>query len=399
MTIYDPSVMPAGLRAEGPATGMLQRCRGAGCSGCADCGGGDLGLPQLGGGTPYGIGTNNGMGIWGKHGPAGCDCGNEHCAGCCNPRWWDVQTEFMYMTREEVSRPVNFVSQGIGGPIVLSTDDLDFHHEPGFRFMGAIMLGPGTNVEGGYFGMFHWRSAAGVESQNNDLFSAIGDFGVNPAPPDFPEVREASLAAIAYSSELHNWEMNFRRRWVSPNCRFHSSALIGARYIVLDEDFLHFLDRQLPIPGIGPANTSIDISTFNDLIGFHVGGDLLLCLFPGVKVGGQLKAGLLGVQSGQRTRIDTVRPADTNLNQQFQEYVSDEDVALVGEGGFEAIIEATERVTLRTGFQLLYINGVALAPEQFNANFIPPPGTREVEINHNGDVFYHGFYAGFEYTW
>jgi hypothetical protein len=412
MTIYDPSVMPAGLRATcgscggagcpecagGPSTGLLQRCRGAGCTGCDSCGGGPLGLPHLGGGTPYGIGTNHGQGIWGKHGPAGCACGDTHCAGCCNPRWWDVQAEFMYMTREEVSRPVDLVSQGIGGPIVLSTNNLDFHHEPGFRFMGAILVGPGDNVEGGYFGMFHWRSDAAVEGQN-DLFSAIGNFGQDPAPPDFPEVREASFSSIAYSSELHNWELNYRRRWVSPNCRFHSSALIGARYMVLDEDFLYFIDRQLPIPGIGPANTSYDISVWNDLIGFHVGGDLLLCVIPGVKVGGNIKAGLLGVQAGQRTRIDTVRPADTMLNQQFQEYIADEDVALVGEGGFEFILEATERVTLRGGFELLYINGVALAPENFNANLIPPPPDRAVEVNHNGDVFYHGMYAGFEYTW
>jgi hypothetical protein len=167
----------------------------------------------------------------------------------------------------------------------------------------------------------------------------------------------------------------------------------------LDEDFIYFVDRQLPIPGIGPANTTVDVSTFNDLIGFHVGGDMLLCLIPGVKLGGQLKAGLLGVQAGQRTTVDTVRPADTNLNQRFHEYTQDEDVAFVGEGGLEFVIEATERVTLRGGFQLLYINGVALAPENFNADFIPPPPNRDVQVNHNGDVFYHGFYTGLEYTW
>jgi hypothetical protein len=413
MAIYDPSVMPAGLRAcaacggagcercAGPSSGLLQRCRGPGCQGCDSCGGGHLGLPHLGGGTPYGIGTNNGVGIWGKHGPAGCDGGNANCAGCCNPRWWDIQAEFLYWTREEVSRRIDFASAGVGGPIVLSTDDLAFHHEPGFRFMGALMVAPGDNLEGGYFGTFHWRSDSVVESAApGNLYSAIGDFGQGPPLPDFPEVQMANLAAISYSSELHNWEMNYRRRWVSPNCRFHSSALIGARYIVLDEDFIYFIDRQdPPIPMIGPANTEYDISVFNDLIGFHVGGDLLLCIIPGIKFGGNIKAGLLGIQSVQRTRIDTVRPADTMLNQEFEEYAKDEDVAFIGEGGGEVIIEATERVTLRAGFQLLYINGVALAPEQFNPNFIPPPPTRPTEVNTNGDVFYHGLTAGFEYMW
>jgi hypothetical protein len=355
-------------------------------------------LPHLGCGTPGGVGTNHGLGIWGKHGPAGCDCGNPHCAGCCNPRWWDIQAEFLYWTREEVSRPVDFVSQGIQGPIVLSTEDLDFDHEPGFRVMGALLLGPGTNVEGGYFGMFHWSVGDSVTGQNN-LFSAIGDFGADPAPPDFPEVRFASFSSINYSSELHNWELNFRRRWVSPNCRFHSSLLVGARYVVLDEDFIYFIDRTLPIPGIGPAMTTYGISTFNDLIGLQTGGDLLLCVIPGVKLGGNIKAGIYGMEASQRTTINTVRPADTALNQEFIEFTHNDDAAFVGEGGFELILEPTERVTLRAGFQLFYINGVALAPENFNPNLIPPPPNRPVGVNDNGDVFYHGLTAGFEYTW
>ncbi len=406
VVVHDPSVMPA-------AFGGCQSCGGGGCNACVggagrgllqgggcacgmdgscDCGygAGPLG-PPWGMGTPGGIGMNNGQGIMTKHGPQGCTGSAEGCAGCCTPRWWDFQAEFMYMTREEVSRRVNFASQGVGGPIVLDTDDLDFDEEPGFRLMGSLLLGPGTNLEGGYFGTFHWDSTAQAVSANNDLFSAISQFGLINIP-NLPEVNNSNLQKIDYSSELHNWELNVRRRWVSPNCRFHTSALVGARYMVLDEDFNYFISAGNPV--IGTTNTRI--STFNDLVGFQLGGDMLVCLFPGVKLGGNLKAGVYGNRAENKTNIAVMRP-DPALNQFFNEFGDDSDAAFVGEGGFETIFEVSERTTLRIGYQLLYVNGVALAPENFNPDF--RLAVRPVNVNHNGDVFYHGLQTGLEYTW
>jgi hypothetical protein len=60
--------------------------------------------------------------------------------------------------------------------------------------------------------------------------------------------------------------------------------------------------------------------------------------------------------------------------------------------------------TLRGGYHFLYVDGVALAPENFNtvppATFFPPPGVnREPFINTGGNVFYHGFFAGAEFMW
>ncbi len=401
MAMYDPHVMQAGFGGcacggagcnacgGGPNQGLLQGCNG--CGGCASCGiGGGMGLGggglgQLGVSTPYGIGCNDGQGIWGKHGPQGT-------AGCCNPRWWDIQAEAMYLSREDVSREVNFASDGIAGPIVLSTNDLDFDGAPGFRLMGSYLLGPGTNLEGGYFGLFEWDTSAAVTSDTNNLFSAISNFGqINIV--NLPEVNNSNFQSLNYESELHNWELNVRRRWVSPNCRFHSSLLVGARYLSLDEDFLYFVQAGDPVIG----TTSYAINTTNDLVGGQIGGDLLLCVIPGLKIGGNLKAGLYGVRAENNTTILLVRPPDPDLNQTFEERAGDQDTAFVGEGGAEAIIEATERVTLRLGYQFLVVEGVALAPENFNPDFRVVG--REAHVNHNGSVFYHGVYGGLEYTW
>lgn len=400
MAAYDPYVMQAGFQGcpgcggagcqacgGGPAQGLLQGCHGCGqCGSCGVLGGAGFGgLGQLAVTTPYGIGCNDGQGIWSKHGPQGT-------AGCCNPRWWDIQAEAMYLVREDVSREVNFASEGIDGPIVLSTNNLDFDGAPGMRIMGAYLIGPGTNLEGGYFGLLEWDTAAAVTSDTNNLFSAISNFGLINIV-NLPEVNNSNFQSINYESELHNWELNIRRRWVSPNCRFHSSLLAGARYLTLDENFLYFIQAGDPVIG----TTSYLINTTNDLIGGQIGGDLLLCIIPGLKIGGNLKAGLYSVRAENKTDIFLVRPPDPTLNQHFSEFAGDQDVAFVGEGGAEAIIEATERVTLRLGYQFLVIEGVALAPENFNPDFRVVG--REAHVNHNGSVFYHGFYGGFEYTW
>ncbi|MBW3598669.1 MAG: hypothetical protein KY475_15525 [Planctomycetes bacterium] len=328
---------------------------------------------------------NDGRGVLTKHGPAGT-------GGCCTPRWWDFQAEGLYYTREEVSRRVDFTSLGAGGPIVLSTDNLDFDEEPGFRLMGSLLLQPGTNLEGGYFGMFEWATQAAVASGANDLFSAYSEFGAI-APPNLPEANNSSLQAIAYSTELHNWELNIRRRWVSPNCRAHTSFLVGARYLVLNEDFSYFIQNG----AVTAESTGTLVQTRNDIYGFQTGGDLLVCIVPGVKVGVNFKATLGGLRTENETLIRLVRPVDPAANQEFRELVGNEDIAVVGEGGLESIFELTEHMTLRMGYQLLFVDGVALAPENFNSDF--RFGIRDPLINDNGDVLYHGFQLGAEYTW
>ena len=60
--------------------------------------------------------------------------------------------------------------------------------------------------------------------------------------------------------------------------------------------------------------------------------------------------------------------------------------------------------TAKLGYHFLYVDGVALATENFNptppALFFPPPGVnRTVSMNDNGNVFYHGFMAGLEFMW
>ncbi|MEX0937632.1 MAG: hypothetical protein WDZ59_07205 [Pirellulales bacterium] len=311
--------------------------------------------------------------------------------GTCGPRWFDAHVEAMYLKRENVGRQVNFTSDGaagLGEPlIVLSTDDLGFDDEPGFRLTLRHEVGPASVIEGSYFGTFHWDSVASVASSTDNLFSVFSDFGGPVLFPGFSDTDQAFFHSIEYTSELHSVELNWRRDWMSSTWRTYGSFLMGARYVQLSEDF-----RHLTRTDTGSMNYLVE--TENDLAGFQVGGDAYFCVFPGLTFGGEVKAGVYNNSADQSTVVRA-----TSLDPALVETEGSDDVAMVAEGGAIVVYQVSPSFSLRGGYQFVYIDGVALAPENFNGE---PPflgGPRDVFINDNGDAFYHGPTAGLEWMW
>jgi hypothetical protein len=370
--MMDPGMMmgtPPEAYAEdyGYGGGMCPHCRGLGCRHCGGHGGllGDV------------------LGITGPY-----DDG-----GCAAVRWYDFALDYMYLSRDTVDRGVDLASEGIGGPIVLSTDDLDFDEASGFRFSGMFQVSAGGSVEFTYFGTFHWHKTASVTSDTDNLFSVLSQFGQVPAG-GFAETDNASLQRIDYSSTFDNFEINFRRRWVAPNHRYQGSWLIGVRYFKLDEDFQYITVNTLS------GFMDYDVNTNNSLTGFQGGGDLWLCVVPGLRLGGEFKAGVFGNHASQGTNIGTTTAASI-----FAEQVKVDDVAFVGNLDLMMLYRLNYNWTFKLGYQFLYVDGVALASENFNttppAIFTGVPGDliRDQTINDNGNVFYHGLMLGAEFLW
>jgi hypothetical protein len=302
------------------------------------------------------------------------------------PRWYDIQIDYLQLTREEVSRPVNFTSLGVGpaAPIVLSTDNLEFDNRPGMRLTYALLIAPSTNLEATYMGNFFWRSSAAVNG-NGNLFSVLSEFGVTPAN-GFQDTDAADRATIEYSSVLDSTELSVRNRFAEPEGRYHGSWLAGVRYIRLDEQFRHFTITPL-------GSMDYQVRTFNDLVGFQFGGDLCLRPTPRFLIGMEGKAGIYGNPGEQQTTVTA-----TTLATPLEEREISTQVSFVGEADFFAVYHYNERFSIRGGYQLLYLTGVALGPENFNTE--PPfvaPRTTFVDVT--GEVFYHGFHVGFEWVW
>lgn len=396
------------------------------------------GTPMTGGPMPvdYGYGSAGGY-VDSGYADAGCtDCGGHGCDSCsahgiyggllsraiarllpygeggpCAPRWYDIQIDALNLTRDRASRRVDFAAEGINGDIILSTDDLNFDPTLGGRFTAALQVFAGSNFEFTYFGLFNFSDSAVTPATQfpDDIFSVISNFGINPFG-GFDETDRSSSQSIAYSSTIDNFELNMRKRFTGPNCRVQYSWLAGFRYLYLLEDFNYTTiggDDDLVTPGLQTRGTAtFDTQTRNSLTGFQVGADVWTNVIPGISLGVDAKIGVYGNYANQSTNIvaTTTNPAQT---QTFLESVDGNDLAFVGDANLTMIYRLGPHWTARFGYSMMFVDGVALAPENFNATppnilttgggFAFPP--RNATINDNGNAFYHGGFAGFEWMW
>ena len=407
-------VMPAGYMGGPAQPGLLPDAYGA--YGAAPAGFAEGGAPSMGpdlmmggGGCPY-------------CGGMGCDaCGGGSVlsngllgdvfglvapypdGGCAAIRWYDVAVDFMSLRREDAGRRVDFTSLGINGPIVLDSTDLDFDNENSFRFSAMFQWGAGSNIEFTYFGLFFWDDTAVATDPNSQLFSAFSNFGTDPLgpPAGFFETDNSDLQSIDYESSFDSFEVNFRQRWLAPNCRYQGSCLVGVRYFKLDEDFNYFTQSTInqdpgPPPGIVPSSNT-NINVHNNLAGMQIGGDIWMCILPGLRLGGEGKVGVFG----NRIAVENTISVNTGPDP-FVEDLVENDVAMVAEGNIFATYRLNYNWTLRGGYTFLFVDGVALAPENFNPEppaIIDPTSTRVASINDNGNVFYHGWFMGTEFMW
>jgi hypothetical protein len=238
-----------------------------------------------------------------------------------------------------------------------------------------------------------------VQTGAGDLFSVYSDFGLLPFQ-GFDETDRGDFMAMNYTSTFDSFEINFRQRWMAPNCRYQGSWLVGVRHFILDEQFEFLTSARLPEQDpFNPARSRTTVDTTNAMTGFQFGGDVWICVLPGLRIGSEAKAGVYG----NHMNVNTTLGVTTNETD-FVEELDGNDVSFVGQIDLLATYRINYQWTARFGYQFLYVDGVALAPENFNpdppALFTPAPATpRTPVINDDGNVFYHGWFVGTEFMW
>jgi hypothetical protein len=320
--------------------------------------------------------------------------------GCGAQRWYDIYAEWVTLKRDEIGRDVTFATDGIDGFPVLGTEQLTFSNESGFRVNFAIQLSAGNLLETSYLGTFNWASRSEVTNSFNELFSIYSQFGTDPPPLGFAETDQSALQSIAYSSGFDSIEMNYRQRWVGPNTRIQGSWLAGIRYMYLLEDF-----RYITASPLNAAASDTLVSTMNSMTGAQIGGDLWVCIMPGLSVGGEAKAGVYGNHASQRTNIQTfgftIPQGLFPSSDPYVEKVTEDSAAFVADLNVTLLWRLSQNWTFRTGYMFLWMSEVALATDNFNpevplAGFAQP---RPALIDNGGNLLYHGYTAGFEYLW
>jgi hypothetical protein len=205
---------------------------------------------------------------------------------------------------------------------------------------------------------------------------------------------------IDYASELHNGEINLRRRWAEPHGFWQGSFLGGVRYMDIDENarFTATGENNNGLANNGPRFFDYSVNTRNALVGFQLGGDLWYNVMPGIKLGGELKSGVYNNSTNQDTTIF----ANSLNGPALTEFASDDDAAYITQLSAQLWYRLNYSLAFKTTYQLMYIDGVSLATENFNAVppsvFLPSSG-RVVSVNHDAEIVYQGFTVGAEYTW
>ncbi|HEX3598693.1 MAG TPA: BBP7 family outer membrane beta-barrel protein [Lacipirellulaceae bacterium] len=417
-TCYDsygnPLILPASY---------CQQCGGPwnGQCGCYGCSPGQQGPCCCGG-----FNTTMPMGCGGTDPPVGYDLMND--AGTegdltdqRGPHYFDVRAEGVWLHRDKsFGDNVDFVGRNLSSTPLLSSNELDIKDQVGFRVLGRYDICPLAVVEFGYTGIFDFSDSATITDPiPGNLFSLFsrpapetGQFGstpVNVALPGgpLPFTERTIRDEISLKSDLQTAEISYRRYWLGWSPRISGTLLAGFRYTKVDETFQF---DTLGTPNVDPtfANPAFQYKTdaVNNLAGFQAGGDAWISLMQGLRVGAEGKAGIYDNHYDLTTHI-----RDGNVGSLTDVITPDEfskdKPAFIGEASLDMVADITPSISLRVGYEILFLDSLVLAGDNFNqtspfgnqmdANSVVIP--RVPFVHDNDTLFYTGAHAGIEYTW
>lgn len=278
---------------------------------------------------------------------ASCDdgcgsCGRSWCNDCCDdgcgPKW-TITAGAMYLHR---SGARNYVI-GDGPFMVDNIDRLEWGTGPRLDVTRHYAC---WDVQFLFWNVEDWSDEASALTQL------------------LPPIHELA----GYSSRLYNTEFNLKRKFDVV------TLLAGFRYMELQER-LYNEERGLLLTTYQLQKTG------NYLYGFQMGAEADIWSQDRVKVSGFGKTGIFGNHVREVGELGIGPIAFTNERTR-------EETALVAEVGVTATVQLTQRLSAYAGYEVMWIDGVVLAPDEL----------RILQARTNTPV-YHGANFGLELTW
>jgi hypothetical protein len=325
------------------------------------------------------------------------------------------------------------------------------------RYMGRDSENRDHFIEFTYYGPQHWDGADGIHQTDRPYITkpaatATEELWPNyDLIPDFTAVTFGNLFSVfdadlagfnraddlseRYVSRMDNFELNMRvrhrgridRMMLYQNGRWRREAqegytcslLAGLRGISLDESFgltasgLIVVDDYTVDPVVTTTTSTTgqyDARTHNDLVGVQIGGDVVWrkgFAEYGVRLKGGLfmnfadrysymvSTGGLGDPMANQDLYDVNGPyTDTNDQYSEERRARSRDIASIAELGFTAGYQIRRNMVLRAAYDLSWLTGLALAPEQVQGQVGAP-----ASINHNGMLLMQSLSVGLELDW
>lgn len=276
--------------------------------------------------------------------------------------------------------------------VVLSTSDLRNEFEGGLRVLVGRKLSERWAIEGSYFGLTTWRAQAAVRDATlnadgtlGNLFSPFSEFG----DPAVVGLDYNALASIANVSSLDNFELNVRQRVDLPASELGAHMLYGVRFMNLRERFEYRTESASP--AVGGTTNAIDVETDNDVVGFQLGSILEWRIEERGWITVEMK-GVIAHNNADQVTLGSLGGAAVAGSR------GESRTTFVGDLAVSAVYQFTPRLLGRIGYQSMWVDGIALASENLEADpnliTLGPP-----QLVHDGSVVYHGPFAGLIWTW
>jgi hypothetical protein len=318
-----------------------------------------------------------------------CDMGLDQ--SCCCHRW-TASAEFITLDRiGTVNQTLVTTYPGAPNPtgqyIVGQGTDQVYSSDLTQCFAGGPKVGllrhgdNGYNLELSFFEIDGWNNSASVASGTNTtpIFVAPG------APLEFVQTTDYTNQYMVwrYATRLNNAELNLRWDFCP-----RVTMLAGFRWVNLSEQLQGTLPPYRSVP-------FWDNTTRNNLCGLQIGEDWKLLDRGRLSIDGVVKAGIFDNIADETTDVSIYQVV-------HGESASTNHAAFLGEIGVQCKYEVTRKLSLKIGYEAMWLEGVALAPGQIPKTFSnttwPVGSVAALGVDSRSGVFYHGATAGLEYA-
>ena len=285
-------------------------------------------------------------------------CDVASCYDCCCPLW-TVEAGAIFLRRDnQTNVPLT------NGATPISVSDLafdDYQAGPLVTLMRHDFLGTATTLEVTYFGIQDSNTASSAGATNVFSVPTI-NFG-------------ASTVTADYRSRLDSTEINLRHDWND-----WLTVLVGFRWVELGDEL------ATDIGGAATYNVNVN----NHLYGAQLGADVAIWRCDRLSIDWFGKAGIYGNSADQTTTITGVGGAVPRFS------ARDSQAAFLGEMDLTLRYEITQHWSVLGGYRAIWLDGIALAPNQVLSSNI---ATGAATLDNRSHPLYHGFTVAAQLLW
>ncbi len=276
--------------------------------------------------------------------------------------------------RRSTADPFTLMTDQNTGQEIVNVDNLEFDHRAVPRLHLIYETACCWGIEIGFFGIDSWHTS---KPGGNVVSPVLIGPGIN-----FPNTAPGTIFQADYGSALYSTEINFRRR-IDPCI----TLLAGFRWVEFGDDLV----TSTIAPTVEPIYS---IDTNNHMYGFQIGGDAQLVTLGSFHIDSIIRAGILFNSADQHTyapALSQIGPSDVERISARADHTS-----FIGELGLRGVYDLGGGFSVIGGYQLMFLDGIALAPDQIAVTDLIAPGSAVLDTG--GTLYFHGATVGLQAT-